>query len=154
MTPRNERDFWSGVVFLLAGGGFSWGALGYKFGSSAQPGPGYFPFTLGIVLAALGLIQIFNSVMMAGSEQRKVGPWPWKAILWIVGGIAIFGLVLPYAGLLIALPLLMITTARASEDFRWQESLLSALVVTLGSWLLFVRILKLEIPLWPKFLLG
>ena len=51
---KSQKDFWSGVMFILAGVGFAWGATNYNFGSAARPGPGYFPFGLGILLAMTG----------------------------------------------------------------------------------------------------
>ena len=33
--------------------GFAWGATNYSFGVAARPGPGYFPFGLGIILAVI-----------------------------------------------------------------------------------------------------
>ena len=49
MKIKSQKDFWSGLMFLVVGIGFAWGALNYSFGSSARPGPGYFPFGLGIL---------------------------------------------------------------------------------------------------------
>ena len=43
-------------MFIVVGLAFAWGATTYSFGSSARPGPGYFPFGLGIMLAILGAI--------------------------------------------------------------------------------------------------
>ena len=35
---------------IVVGIAFAWGATLYNFGTSARPGPGYFPFGLGILL--------------------------------------------------------------------------------------------------------
>jgi hypothetical protein len=48
---KSQRDFWSGLMFIGVGLAFAWGATNYSFGSSARPGPGYFPFGLGILMA-------------------------------------------------------------------------------------------------------
>ena len=47
MKIKSQKDFWSGLMFIVVGIGFAWGATNYSFGSSARPGPGYFPFGLG-----------------------------------------------------------------------------------------------------------
>ena len=47
MKIKSEKDFWSGLMFIAIGVGFAWGATNYSFGSSARPGPAYFPFGLG-----------------------------------------------------------------------------------------------------------
>ena len=49
MKIKSEKDFWSGLMFILVGVAFAWGATNYSFGSSARPGPAYFPFGLGVL---------------------------------------------------------------------------------------------------------
>ena len=63
MKIKSERDFWSGLMFLAIGIAFAWGATTYSFGSSARPGPGYFPFGLGILLAVLGASMVAAGVV-------------------------------------------------------------------------------------------
>jgi hypothetical protein len=46
MRIKSQRDFWSGLMFLIVGVAFAVGSLDYSFGTSARPGPGYFPFGL------------------------------------------------------------------------------------------------------------
>ena len=55
MKIKSQKDFWSGLMFIVAGVGFAIGATNYSFGTSARPGPGYFPFGLGILLATAGV---------------------------------------------------------------------------------------------------
>ena len=63
-----------------------------------------------------------------------------------------FGAVLPRLGLLISIPLLIAMVSYAGDEFSWKGVLLSAIVLTVGSWLIFVVGLKLTLPLWPTFL--
>ena len=39
MKIKSQKDFWSGLMFLVVGGAFAVGALSYHFGTSARPGP-------------------------------------------------------------------------------------------------------------------
>ncbi len=50
----NNRDFLSGLHFLLLGGGGWWMARDYPFGSALRMGPGYFPTVLGGMMIAFG----------------------------------------------------------------------------------------------------
>jgi hypothetical protein len=59
---KSEKDFWSGLMFVVVGGLFAWGALNYNFGSSARPGPAYFPFGLGVLMAGLGAMLLFKAL--------------------------------------------------------------------------------------------
>jgi hypothetical protein len=149
---KSERDFWLGAAFLLSGAAFSWGAFNYSFGTAAQPGPGYFPFGLGILLVALGAFIVFEALAVETEDGEKVGAWTFKPVALILSSVVIFGWLLPHLGLFVALPLLVVIAAAAGDEFHWGEALLNAAILTVVSWLIFSRALKLSIPLWPSFL--
>jgi hypothetical protein len=151
----HKQDFWAGSTFLVAGLSFALGATRYSLGASARPGPGYFPLGLGVLLALLGAVVLVRAVQ----ERRRgrgeaVGPIAWKPLLIVVASIAIFGAALPRLGLAISLPLLVCMIARAGDEFRWRDALLSSAVLTLGSWAVFILGLGLIIPVWPTFIAG
>lgn len=149
MKVKSQRDFWSGVMFIGVGASFAWGALNYKFGSSAQPGPGYFPFGLGLLLTLLGALVLFKSLTVESHDGDPIGTFAWRPMLLILGAVALFGFTLPRLGLLLALPLLVLVSSFASSEFRLRDALLNALVLTALSWLVFVKGLGLTIPLLP-----
>jgi hypothetical protein len=149
---KSQKDFWSGLMFVLVGIGFAWGALGYSFGTSARPGPGYFPFGLGILMAILGGVVLFSSLTIETEDGEPIGPWAWKPLLIIVGAVAGFGVVLPKLGLVVSLPLLIFIAAMAGDEFHWRDAIVNAVVLTVGSWLIFSKGLGLTIPVWPAFL--
>ncbi len=138
-------------MFLLVGIGFAWGALNYSFGSSARPGPGYFPFGLGILLALLGGLTLFESLTIETEGGEPIGSIAWKPLSIIVGSMALFGVLLPWLGMFIALPILVITSAFAGDEFHLGEAVINAVVLTIGSWAIFIWGLNLVIPLWPSF---
>ncbi len=152
MKIKSEKDFWSGLLFVVLGVGFAWGATAYNFGSSARPGPAYFPFGLGVLTACLGGLILFKSLTIEVEGGDRIGPWPIKQAAWIVGAVVIFGLALPKLGMALALPLLVGVGSLASGEFHLREVLLNALVLTVGCWLVFIKGLGLIIPLWPVFL--
>jgi len=152
MKIKSQRDFWAGLMFVAIGLGFAWGALNYRFGTSAQPGPGYFPFGLGILLALLGAFTLFESLTIDTDDGEPVGSMAWKPVVVILGAITLFGLLLPRLGLIIALPVLVVTSALAGHEFKWGEALLNALILTVASWAIFSWGLSLPLPLWPTFL--
>jgi hypothetical protein len=75
---KSERDFWSGVMFIVVGVAFALGARYYSFGSSARPGPGYFPFGLGILMAILGGMVLFKAVTVDTEDGEPIGAWAWR----------------------------------------------------------------------------
>lgn len=152
MKIKSERDFWSGLMFMAVGVGFAWGATAYSFGASARPGPGYFPFGLGVLLAVLGAVVLFTSLTIEVEGGDKVGAWAWRPLGIIVLSVALFGLMLPRLGMFISLPVLVLISASASSEFHWKDALINAVVLTAFSWVIFIYGLKLTIPLLPTFL--
>ena len=152
MKIKSEKDFWSGLMYVVVGLGFAWGATNYSFGTSARPGPGYFPFGLGIILAILGGVVLFKSLVVETEDGDKIGPWPIKPGFIILAAVAVFGLLLPRLGMAITLPLLIIGSSLAGGEFHWKEALINAVVLTVGSWAIFIKGLGLTIPLWPTFI--
>ena len=154
MKIKSEKDFWSGLMFLLAGVAFAWGATNYNFGSSARPGPAYFPFGLGVLMAFLGGLILFKALTFEVDGGDKIGNWAWKPLIMVTATVAIFGWTLPHLGMVVALPILVVVAALAGDEFHWKDALISAVVLTAGSWFIFIWGLKLTIPLWPSFLAG
>lgn len=152
MKIKSEKDFWAGLMFMATGLGFAGGATNYSFGSSARPGPGYFPFGLGILLAILGAFIVFESLTVSTRDGEKIGAFPFKPMFLIILAVVLFGVTLPLLGMVIALPLLILISSLAGDEFKLTEVILVAVVLTVGSWLVFIRGLNLVIPLWPSFL--
>jgi hypothetical protein len=154
MKIKSQRDFVSGLMFLVVGIAFAWGATEYSFGTSARPGPGYFPFGLGILLAILGAFVLFKALTLESEGGDPIGRIAWRPLLIIVAAVAVFGFALPRLGLVCTLPLLITLSALAGSEFHWRDVLISSVVLTLGSWALFIWGLKLTIPVWPVFING
>lgn len=154
MRIKSQKDFWSGLMFVAVGIGFAWGSTNYSFGGGVRPGPGYFPFGLGILMAVLGAVVTLNGLSLRAGDREPIGRWAWKPLLVIVASVAVFGLLLPRLGMVATLPILVVMSALAGGEFRWQDALINAVVLTVGSWAIFIWGLKLTIPMWPGFVGG
>lgn len=152
MKIKSQRDFWSGLLFMLVGAAFAVGSTAYNFGSSARPGAAYFPFGLGVLLALLGALVLFKALSIESADGDPIGKVAWKPLLILVAAIVVFGLALPRLGLLLTLPILVTMSALAGDEFHWKDALLNSLVLTAGSWVIFVWGLNLVLPIWPTFL--
>ena len=154
MKIKSQKDFWSGLMFVAIGLGFAWGATNYKFGSSARPGPGFFPFGLGLLMAILGSMVLFKALVVETEDGEPIGPWAYRPLLIIMASVGLFGYTLPLLGMAVALPIMIVMCSLAGDEFHWKDAIISVVVLTVGSWFIFLYGLKLVIPLWPKFITG
>lgn len=152
MKIKSQKDFWSGLMFVATGLGFAWGATFYSFGTSARPGPGYFPLGLGILLAALGALTLFEALTIETDDGEPVGAFAWKPLFTILVSVLLFGLLLPRLGMALTIPLLVVLSSLAGDEFHWRGAIINGVVLAVGSWAVFILGLKLVIPLWPTFL--
>ena len=159
---KSQKDFFSGLMFAIIGGGFAWGATNYSIGTGARMGPGYFPMLLGILLAILGAFTVFYSLVEHTEDGDKVGKFVWRPIIYILGSNVAFGVLLaglpslgvPAMGLIVAIYALVIIASKAGDSFNLKEVLLLATILSVGSYLAFIVLLKLQMPVWPTFITG
>jgi len=148
---KSQRDFWSGLMFIVVGVVFAVGATNYSMGSSARPGPGYFPLILSVLMAILGAVVLFKSLTIETPGGDPIGHIAWKPLLIIVAAIAVFGITIELLGMIVTIPILIFIASLAGDEFRWREVIANAVVLTIGSWAIFILGLKLTIPVWPWF---
>jgi hypothetical protein len=162
MRIKSQKDFFAGLLFLALGVAFAWGATTYNVGTGARMGPGYFPLMLGVVLAIIGAVEVFKSMVIETETGDKVGKFVWRPVGFIVGANLAFGILLgglpsiklPAMGLIIAIFALTIISAKAGSEFKWKEILVLSAILAIGSYLTFILMLKLQIQVWPTFISG
>jgi hypothetical protein len=139
-------------MFVVVGVFFAIGATNYSMGSSAKPGAGYFPLILSVLMAILGAIVVFKSLTIETEGGDPIGAIAWKPLIIIVVAIGVFGAVLPRLGMVVTIPILIVITSLAGDEFGWKGVIANSIVLTFGSWVIFIWGLKLTIPLWPWFI--
>ncbi len=152
MRIKSQRDFWSGVMFLAVGIVFAVGARNYSLGTSARPGPGYFPLMLSVLMAILGAVVTFKALTIETEGGDRIGDVAWRPLLIIVASIAVFGATITWLGMVISIPILIAISSLAGDEFHWRDVIINAVVLTVASWLIFIVGLKLTIPMWPSFI--
>jgi hypothetical protein len=160
MHIQNYKDFFAGLLFVGAGGVFAWGATAYPVGQAANMGSGYFPLVLGLLLAGVGLLMMIRALAFQAGPVERLGPWAWRPLLFILAANLVFGallgglpsLKLPAMGLIAAIYALTFMASLAGGTFKFKEALVLATVLAGLSYLAFVLLLKLQLPVWPAFI--
>ncbi|MES2787592.1 MAG: tripartite tricarboxylate transporter TctB family protein [Pseudomonadota bacterium] len=162
MKIKSQKDFFSGLMFLVVGIAFAWGASTYNIGTGARMGPGYFPLVLGVLLAGIGAFTIFEAMVVETEDGEPIGSFAWRPLCFIIGSNVVFGILLgglpklgiPSFGLIVAIYALVFIAAQAGDEFKWKEVLVLATILAVGSYLAFIMLLKLQFPVWPSFIVG
>jgi hypothetical protein len=159
---KSQKDFFSGLMFTVVGASFAYGATNYSIGSGGRMGPGYFPLLLGIILAILGSAIMFKALVVETQDGEKIGKWAWKPLFFIIAANLLFGILLgglpsiglPAMGLIAAIFGVTIVASLAGDTFNLKEVLILSVVLSIGSYLAFIMLLKLQFPVWPTFIVG
>ena len=162
MQIKSQKDFFSGLMFLLVGIGFAWGATSYNVGTGARMGPGYFPLVLGVLMAILGLVIAIKATVVNTPDGDKIGSWAWKPLFFIIAANLVFGVMLgglpsikiPAMGLILAIYALTFIASMAGDEFSVKAVFILATVLSIMSYLAFIVLLKLQFPVWPAFITG
>lgn len=140
-----NQDALAGLLFIALGAiGFTI-ALGYKFGTSVEMGPGYFPRLLSLILVGFGVL-----ILIRGLRHRSsvAGIWAWVPLLLLTLGMVLFGFLVERLGLVPALTALFFVAAYAGHEFKAMEVLVLTAVMSLFAAVVFVWGLKLPYALF------
>jgi hypothetical protein len=141
---RNPKDFWTGLIYLFVGCGALIISRDYDMGTALKMGPAYFPTILSVLLMGIGIISVLRSFLKSGSP---IGIVAWKGLVLIVASTLLFGMIVRGAGLLLALPLLVIVSASASARFSWKTTLAEAVGITVFCIVVFLKGLGVPLPI-------
>lgn len=151
MQIRNHRDLWAGAMFFVFGILFVVLSQQYQIGSAAKMGPGYFPTILGGLLALLGAV-IFLQAFAKSTAAATLTRVGWRELILVLASVAAFAFLLPTFGIVISIIVLIAISAFASHEFRLRDTLISIVVLIALSYIVFVKGLELQFPVWPKFM--
>ena len=67
MKIKSQRDFGSGLLFVVLGGVFAMVAGDDSLGTPAEPGAGFFPLILSVALMVLGALVLFKALTLVAA---------------------------------------------------------------------------------------
>jgi putative tricarboxylic transport membrane protein len=143
------------ALFLLCFGTFiCWEARKLDMGRVVKPGPGFFPFWLGLALIIVSLALVFQF------SREKTDPsissqdlWKglrWEKILFSLVALTLYALFLESLGYILATILLMVFFFRAIEPQRWMVAVFGSVITSFITYALFKSWLQVQLPagLW------
>jgi hypothetical protein len=138
-----KADQWSGIFLLIISASIVWGSLSSPYGSINKPGPGFFPFWIGVLLGGMSLGLLIKSTISVkgGNFLREIfgGKIRWGKVIFVLACLLFYALSLDYLGYLFVTFLLMLILLRFVDPQPWRIVLLWALVGSIVSYLIFGR---------------
>jgi len=111
------------------------------------PGPGFFPFWLGVLLAVLAVIWAVQlATGAAGMPVREAGPSGTRDVVLTLLGLGASVLLLEVLGYQLTMFLLVLFQLLVVSHRRWLESLIFAAVAGFGVYTLFAYVLQVYLP--------
>jgi putative tricarboxylic transport membrane protein len=142
------RERVAAAVLLLVGLAGAFEARRLSIGEVARPGPGFFPFYLGLALAVVALALLARSLARRaraapppGGERLRRG----KAAGTLLAGVA-YAFLLEPLGFLATTFLLLLFLFTVIEPKRWTTALALSALPALAMWIVFKLWLGVQLP--------
>ncbi|MGY6412022.1 MAG: tripartite tricarboxylate transporter TctB family protein [Alkalilacustris sp.] len=142
MQMLRSREVVAGLVCIALGAAVVWIASDYRFGTPRRMGPGFFPVTLGVILAGLGVL-----IVLTGLRDRTALPRMYLRPLTVLPlTILAFALLLPRVGFGPAAAVVVLAAGFAGRAATPLGLGLLAAVLVPATWLLFAQALGVRMP--------
>ena len=141
------------LVLIAVGAFVAFEARSLGLWTSLGPGPGLLPLILGLALIGLSLTWLVQTVV----ERRRTsavetGEGPGERldrpyVLGIVGGLIVLASLMELLGFQISMAIFLFTELLLLGKQRWWVAASVALVASIGVFVLFDRVLAVQLPL-------
>jgi hypothetical protein len=146
MQHRDTQDLVGGLA-LTALGLFAayYAHEHYEIGNLRRMGPGFFPVSLGLTLAVLGILV----ALPAWFREGPVIQASWKTLGLVTLSLVVFSFALKTLGLILATALAVLLSSMADRGIGWKNRFLLCFGVAAVCYLIFIMGLGMLLPIWP-----
>lgn len=149
LLSERSRDILGGLALAVIGGGAALRAGTHlNLGSLGDMGPGFFPTILGVALALCGAL-IAAPAHMRGVGSGAVARVNLRAILCVIGAVAVFALTIRPLGLVLSGFLAVVVAGLADPTTKLSTLVLLAIGLSGLSWLVFIVALGMPLSALP-----
>lgn len=142
-----DRNDLTGGLLLIAIGAFVaiYAGTHYQVGQPARMGPGFFPVSLGCILAGLGAV---IALLAFRKKIHALTPPPFalRPLLSVLGAVLAFSFVVSWLGLVPATIVLTFIATAAETPYNLRRTVILSLSLSLIAWLIFTVGLQMTLP--------
>ncbi len=145
---RNRTDIIGSVLLIFIGIGVVIESIRLKLGTPLMPQPGFFPFLGGSLLIGLSIILLVQGWLRrerSTPQPREVVGELRRPVILIVG-MSIYTAVLESLGYVLPTIILIAVILRVLGVTSWKILILASLGLSVGAYVLFGRILGIDLP--------
>lgn len=145
----NRLDLFSSAFWLLFSIYVALESYRLDLGNWHDPGPGYFPFGAALLFGTMALTVFIKSLKKA-SDSKGVNAagekLRWQNVVLVLIAMILYALLLDRVGFVLCTFLIVAFFVKIIAQQRWTKSIMMALSMAVGSYILFVFFLKAPLP--------
>ena len=131
------------AVTLLFGLVTVWLSIQMKIWVSFGPGPGFFPFTMGILLSFLSILWVIEAHRRGYSVEESVDR---SRVFGVIGSLLVLALLMDVIGYQITMALFLFFHMKIIGKQKWIASIIVTLAGSFGAYALFSNLLSVRLP--------
>jgi len=143
---KKGADFWTGLFLMIFSGWVINEAFDLELGTPQSPGSGFMVFGAAAVLGIMAVLQFIKSMVSreeTGEPHEKVRLW---RVIAVIAANIVYIAVLESVGYLLCTFLLLCFMFQVYEKGSWFWALGGAALASLASYVLFSKLLQLNLP--------
>lgn len=149
MQRRADRII--SIILIAIGAGYLAYNTRYNWGTAEAPGPGFFPFVMGLLLLLLSLRLLAATVFSAATAKPATdgeadGPLAWRRPALMVAILVLYILILDQAGYPLSTLALLLVSFRVLGATGWLKSTAISVGLVAFTYLLFVVWMQVPLP--------
>ena len=142
---KSPQDFGAAAVFMLIGLAGIYFGKDLTFGSASRMGPGYFPTIISFLILVLGIVIGLRSITVEGPP---IGELQFRPLIFVIGSILIFGILIDRVGLAISAVTLTLVAGFARRSVNLKENFVLGAGLAIFTIAVFVYALGQPLPAW------
>jgi putative tricarboxylic transport membrane protein len=145
---RNRTDVIAGALLIIVGIGVGIESIRLKLGTPLTPQPGFFPFIGSVLLIGLAVILLVQGLRRRDGSAQSSGEvvGELRRPLVLIVSLCVYTAALKYVGYVLPTMVLVAVILRVLGVMSWKVLTVTSLGLSVVAYLLFGRVLGIDLP--------
>jgi len=149
----NRSDIIGSVLLILVGIGVVVESIRLKVGTPLMPQPGFFPFLGGLLLIGLSIVLLVQG-WLGRSEQKQEAFGELRRPVILIVSMSVYTAILDPVGYVLPTIAIAVLILRVLGVTSWKVLILASVGLSVGTYILFGRLLGIDLPAGVLTFLG